>query len=87
MNSVIDGSAIPPVVPSRQRHNPFNFTEREANNSNIATRKVNRKQNFSAIHNEYGQQIIRERDVWKKNKKSKGSGGTSVITEDVLVIL
>ncbi|KAK4035495.1 sesquipedalian-1 [Daphnia magna] len=85
-NSVIDGSTLPPVVPSRQRHNPFNLVEREAN-INVTTRKVNKKQNFSSIHNEYGQQIIRERDVWKKDKKLKGTSGTSTISEDVLVVL
>lgn len=83
LNSVTDGSAVPPVVPARQRHNPFNLMERETS-SNMATRKVIKKQNFTSIHNEYGQQIMKDRDVWKKDRKANF---TSVIREDVLITL
>lgn len=83
LKSVTDGSAVPPVVPARQRHNPFNLMERETS-SNMATRKVIKKQNFTSIHNEYGQQIMKDRDVWKKDRKANF---TSVIREDVLITL
>jgi hypothetical protein len=57
--------------------------ERETS-SNMATRKVIKKQNFTSIHNEYGQQIMKDRDVWKKDRKANF---TSVIREDVLITL
>jgi hypothetical protein len=60
--------------------------ERETS-SNVAIRKVIKKQNFTSIHNEYGQQIMKDRDVWKKEKKEKNSNFTSLIKEDVLITL
>ena len=83
LNSVTDGSALPPVIPARQRHNPFNLMERETS-SNEGTRKVIKKQNFTSIHNEYGQQIMKDRDVWKRENRANL---TCVIKEDVLITL
>ena len=83
MNTATDGSsASPPVVPPRQRHNPFNVQERE-NNCNTINCKVVKKQNFATLHTEYGQQIIKNRELWNKAKKSNANS----LTEDVLITL
>lgn len=84
LSSVTDGSAPPPVVPPRQRHNPFNLIERETN-SMIVAQKVIKKQNFATLHSEYGQQIIKDRDLWNKSKQK--ANNNSLITEDVLITL
>ena len=57
--------------------------ERE-NNSNAVSRKVIKRQNFATIHSEFGEQIIKDRDLWNKAKKANVSNS---LTEDVLITL
>lgn len=83
--SVADGSIAPPVVPPRQRHNPFNTAERE-DHLNSSARRVSKKKTFSDIHAEYGREIVKARELWLKSQMSN-IGSLTQITEDVLVTL
>lgn len=80
-------SGIPaPIVPPRQRHNPFNLMERESNAISNA-KNVIKKQSFAEIHVEYGVAIQQARDLWMKNNQSRNNAAGSLIKEDVLITL
>ena len=77
--------APPPAVPSRQRHNPFNLTERAENSATLmASKHVTKKLTFTDIHTEYGVRIIQARERWIKNQKL---AAPKSLTEEVLITL
>lgn len=87
LSSIPGATVPPPAVPPRQRHNPFNLIERQANTINSISQKVAQKQNFTCIHAAFGQQIIKDREEWQKAAKELNSKSNLVIKEDVLITL
>ena len=88
-SSAAAGGQPLPIVPVRQRHNPFNLMERETSAS-FNTKNIIKKQTFAEIHAEYGLAIVLARDLWKKNNhqyKQDDAAAASLIKEDVLITL
>ena len=91
ISSTAAGGPPAPIIPVRQRHNPFNLMERETSAS-FNAKSVIKKQTFAEVHTEYGMAIILARDLWKKNdhqqfKQDEAAAVASLIKEDVLITL